>query len=52
MIFDETTSGLNVDMERRILSRIFEKFNDTIILIVSHRAENADLFTTVIDLEN
>jgi len=52
LFFDETTSGINSEMERRILSRIFERFPNTIFIIVSHRNDNADLFTKILDLND
>lgn len=50
LIIDEGLSQVSVDMERRILKRLF-KYNKTIIYI-SHRLDNLDLFDQMIKLEN
>ena len=43
---------MDINLERRILKRIFRKFEDKTIVIVSHRLENMDLYNHVIELSN
>jgi len=52
LLLDEATCHLDINMERRILKRIFNKFSDKTIIVVSHRNENADLFDEWIEVEN
>ena len=49
IIFDETTSHMDVNLERRVLNSIKEDYKDKIIIFVSHRLSNKDLFTKIID---
>lgn len=43
IIFDETTSEIDIETERKILNNIKTEYNKTMILI-SHRESNMDLF--------
>lgn len=51
-IFDESTSEMNISLERNILINIFEICKDKTIIVISHRIDNADLFDRVIRLNN
>ena len=41
-----------INLERKILKTIFEKYQDKTIIIVSHRLENMDLYKKVINLKD
>ena len=43
---------MDINLERRILKRIFNKYKDKIIIIISHRLENMDLFDRVLEFSN
>lgn len=51
LLIDEGLSEVNIDLERRILKNIMDNYKDMIIIFVSHRKENIDLFDEVINLE-
>lgn len=51
LLLDEATSQMDINMERRILKRLFQKFPDKTIIVVSHRVDNADLFDELIEIE-
>ena len=44
-------NALDINLERKILKNIFQKYKDISIIIISHRLENIDLFDKVIKLE-
>lgn len=44
-IFDESLSELDPVKERKILENIFKEYQDKIIIMISHRERNQDLFT-------
>jgi len=44
-IFDESLSELDPVKERKILENIFKEYKDKIIIMISHRERNQDLFT-------
>ena len=50
-IFDEALSQIDILKERKILKNIFEYLKDKIIIIISHRYDNNDLFNRIIKLE-
>lgn len=52
ILIDEGLNAIDINLERKILKNIFEKYKDTTIIIVSHRLENMDLYDKVIKLEN
>lgn len=51
ILIDEGLSQMDVDLERRILKKLFELFKDKMIIVVSHRFNNMDLYDRVIKLE-
>ena len=51
LLIDEGLSEVNIDLERKILKNIMNNYKDMIIIFVSHRKENIDLFDNVINLE-
>jgi ABC-type bacteriocin/lantibiotic exporter with double-glycine peptidase domain len=48
---DEGLSEVNIDMERRILKKLFSIYKNTTILFVSHRLDNLDLFDKLVKLD-
>ena len=52
MLIDEGLNAIDINLERKILKNIFEKYINKTIIIISHRLENMDLFNKVIKLEN
>ena len=52
LLLDEATSQMDENMERRILKRLFEKFPNKTMIMISHRMENADLFDQCIEISN
>ena len=51
LILDESLNQLDIKLERKILDNILKKYNDKIIIYVTHRNENIDLFNKIINLE-
>ncbi len=45
LIIDEGLNQVDVNLERRILKKVFQKFWRQTIIVISHREENLDLFT-------
>ncbi|MDD3453752.1 MAG: cysteine peptidase family C39 domain-containing protein [Bacilli bacterium] len=52
ILIDEGFSQIDVSTERKILKSIFKNYNNKIIIIVSHRIDNMDLYNKVIKLNN
>lgn len=52
MLIDEGLNAIDINLERKILKTIFEKYQDKTIIIVSHRLENMDLYKKVINLKD
>lgn len=50
LLIDEGLNQMDTNLERRILKRIFRKFRNKTIVIVSHRLDNMDLYNHVIEL--
>ena len=50
MLIDEGLNAVDINLERKILLNVFEKFADRTFIVVSHRKENLDLFDQVIEL--
>ena len=44
LVIDEGLSQVSVDLERQILKKLFNKFNNKTIIYISHRLDNLDLF--------
>jgi len=51
LIIDEGFSGLDTNLERKIIKNLFNFYKDKIIIIISHRLDNLDLFDRLIKLE-
>ena len=52
IIFDETTSNLDVKEERKILKNIKNNYKDISIVLITHRNSNLDLFNKKYILED
>jgi len=51
ILIDEGLNEIDINLERKILKNIFGLYKDKIIIIVSHRLDNMDLYDKVINLE-
>ncbi len=51
LLIDEGLSQVDHNMERRILKRIFETNRNHLIIMISHRLDNLDLFDRVIEMK-
>ena len=52
ILLDEALRELDVNMERRILKKLFSNMKNKTIIIVSHRLENMDLFDKVVKMND
>lgn len=52
LIIDEGLNQIDVNLERKILKNILNKYSNKTICIISHRLENIDLFNRVIEFSN
>ena len=52
LLIDEGLSEVDINMERRIIKKLFKNYNDKTIIIVSHRLDNMDLFNNIIKVDN
>ena len=43
---------MDINLERQILKKIFNRFKDKTIIMVSHRNNNMDLFDRIIEFDN
>lgn len=50
LLIDEGLNQMDVNLERRILKKIFNRFKNETIIIVSHRMDNADLYDRNIEM--
>ncbi len=51
LLIDEGLNGLDTNLERKILKKLFDKYREKTIIIVSHRLDNLDLFNHFIKLD-
>lgn len=51
ILIDEGLNAIDINLERKILKNIFNKYSNKTIIVISHRRENVDLFDKVIYLE-
>lgn len=51
ILIDEGLNEIDINLERKILKNIFNYYKDKIIIIVSHRLDNMDLYDEVIKLD-
>ena len=52
IIIDEGLDGVDINMERRILKKIFKYYRGKTIIYISHRLDNLDLFDRFIKMES
>lgn len=52
IFIDEGFSQMDHNLERNILKKLFQKYKEKIIVVVSHRKDNIDLFDTYIELQH
>ncbi|MDD4547896.1 MAG: peptidase domain-containing ABC transporter, partial [Bacilli bacterium] len=52
LIIDEGLNQMDINLERRILKRIINKYHNKTIIVVTHRLENMDLFDKVAELKD
>ncbi len=52
ILIDEGFSQIDVSMERQILRNIFNNYKDKIVIVVSHRLDNLDLFDRYIKMHS
>lgn len=52
LLIDEGLNQMDINLERRILKRMFDKFKNKTIVVVSHRMENMDLYDHVVEVSN
>ena len=52
ILIDEGLNEIDINLERKILTNLFELYTKKTIIIVSHRLENISLFDKIINLEN
>ncbi len=51
ILIDEGLNEIDITLERKILTNIFNYYQDKTIIIVSHRYDNIDLYNQVIKIE-
>ena len=51
-IFDESFNQLDIKMEKLLLGRILKYLNNKIVIVISHRLNNSNLFERVIELKD
>jgi len=51
ILIDEGLNEIDINLERKILTNIFNYYQNKTIIIVSHRYDNIDLYNQVIKIE-
>ena len=51
-IFDEALSQIDIERERKILKNIFRYLKDKVVIIISHRNDNKDLFNRIFEIRD
>ena len=51
-IFDEALSQIDIERERKILKNIFKYLKDKVVIVISHRYDNKDLFDRIIEIRD
>ena len=52
LILDEALNQIDIDLERKILKKIFSKFSNKTIIVISHRLDNQDLYNRKLMISN
>lgn len=48
LIIDEGLNQVDINLERKILKKLFKKYKDKTIIVISHRKDNIDLYDQMI----
>ena len=51
LVLDEVFNEISIEEERKILNNIFNEYKDKIVIMISHRNSNIDLFNKKYKLE-
>ena len=51
LIIDERLNQVDINLERRILKKLFQEFKNKTIIVISHRLDNLDLFDNMIEMK-
>lgn len=51
LVIDEGLNQMDVNLERKILKQLFEKYKNKTIIVISHRIDNLDLYNRKVVLE-
>ena len=51
LIIDEGLNQVDIDLERKILKKLFKYYKNKTIIVISHRLDNLDLFDNLIQIE-
>lgn len=52
LIIDEGLSQIDINLERKILKNLFKMYENKMMIVISHRLDNMDLYDRVIELKN
>lgn len=52
LLIDEGFGQMDINLERRILKRMFATYPEKIIVVISHRKDNMDLYDQVIEMKD
>lgn len=52
LIIDEGLSQMDINLERKILKNLFKMYENKMIIVISHRLDNMNLYDRVIELKN
>lgn len=52
LIIDEGLSQMDINLERKILKNLFKMYENKMIIVISHRLDNMDLYDRVIEFKN
>lgn len=52
LIIDEGLSQMDINLERKILKNLFKMYENKMMIVISHRLDNMDLYDRVIELKN
>ena len=52
ILIDEGLNEIDINLERKILKNVFNKYSDKTFIIISHRTDNMDLYDRVITMDS
>lgn len=50
LLIDEGLNEIDINLERKILKRVFDVYKDKTIIIITHRKDNMDLYDKVVNI--